>query len=125
MKVYAIISNDLHIEIGTDADFVYENLTYNPMRVGKGIVGFYLKGEKILPVADLNEILNVEKGNSTLAIGFKGVVFLVWHRGLSIERPDSKQLDLEPVVERILSYLEGRDGDVDGDERLSRQLGEC
>jgi hypothetical protein len=86
---------------------VLGSLNYNPFNVGKGIVGFYLKGDRVFPVVDLQERLNLSRKSKKLYLMSKNAVFIFEYD--SIGKEGEKELDIVEIEREVMEEL-NRDG---------------
>ncbi len=82
---------------------IFERLDYNPFDLGKGIVGFYLKGERVLPVVDLQERLKLKRTGKRIYVVSKSVVFIFEYE--SIKREAGNGIDISEIEREVLREL--------------------
>ena len=86
---------------------IFERLDYNPFDLGKGIVGFYLRGERVLPVVDLQERLKLKRTGKRIYVVSKSVVFIFEYD--SIKRESGDEIEISRIEEEVMKEL-GADG---------------
>ena len=89
---------------------ITDELEYNPFEIGNGIVGFYLRGEHVLPVVDLHERLNIDRKDRRLYLMTGNIVFIFDYD--SIESEGENVIDVEKLEKEIIGELtgDGRNG---------------
>ena len=90
-------------------DSISERLEYNPVDMGKGLLGFHLRGERVLPVFDLNRVLGMERGRKWIYFVTRDAVFLVSYDGIWRDG-EGEEIDLGRVAEDLRGELDGRNG---------------
>ena len=86
---------------------IFEKLDYNPFDLGKGIVGFYLRGERVLPVVDLQERIGLKRTGKRIYVLSKSVIFIFEYD--SIKREAGEEIDISEIEREVLKEL-GADG---------------
>ena len=82
---------------------IFERLDYNPFDLGRGIVGFYLKGERVLPVVDIQERLKLRRTGKRIYMVSKNAVFIFEYD--SIKREVGDEIDISKIEEEVLKEL--------------------
>ena len=85
---------------------VQEELIFNPYDLGRGIVGFHLRGDTILPVVDLNARIGLEKTEKSKYVVLRRCVFRIWYSRMTLEKPSGTELNLDDLEREIISELE-------------------
>ncbi len=105
MWVALQLEDDLFLPLDPEnLDSINPSIEYNPMPLEGGVVGFHLKGTKILPVVDLQERMGISKKPDKLFITCCSVVFIVEYKSMT-KSPKGKSLDLPGMAREILSEL--------------------
>ena len=84
---------------------IKERLEYNPFSCGN-VAGFYLRGDKILPVVDLQKALNLKRRSKRVFLVSDECVFLVEYDSLSKDL-EGDEIDLEEVFKEVKKDLDG------------------
>ncbi len=85
---------------------IKEKIDYNPFPFGE-IAGFYLKGSRILPVVDLQKVLNLKRGSRRVFLISDEVVFTLEYDSLS-KNSSGEEIDLDSIFEEVKRKLDGR-----------------
>ncbi len=93
--------------IGLNGKYIIrEKLEYNPFSFGE-VVGFYLRADKILPVVNIQEVLNLKRCSKRVFLISDEAVFLVEYDSLS-KSHEGEEIDLDLVLKEVRKKLDGR-----------------
>ncbi len=106
MEAYLLLEEDKFIEIKLEnVDGIFSFIEYNPFPGENGLLGFYLKANKIYPVVDLNDLLKINRGDKSLYLQCGGVVFLISYKKLSSQKTGEEKIELSEIAKGILERL--------------------
>ena len=106
MEAFMKLPNGSFVQLREDRiESMKSSIRYNPFRWKNGVVGFYMKGDRIVPVVDLNEKLETEGGTKRVFVIMKSVVFSIGYSSLKLEKPSGEEIDLEAMSREVLEDL--------------------
>jgi len=105
MRAYLQLDKDRFISLEPEKlDSITPSLEYNPMPLEGGVVGFYLRGSKIMPVVDLHQRLSISRKRNKLYLICCGVAFIAEYDSLT-RQPKGEELDLRSIAKEVLKDL--------------------
>ncbi len=85
---------------------IKEKIEYNPFSF-ESVAGFYLRGDRILPVIDLQKALNLKRRSKRVFLVSDKCVFLVEYDSLS-RGLEGEEIDLDSIFREVEKKLNGR-----------------
>jgi len=103
---FYLVSGEYYIEMDNgEYEWIGNNLEYNPILQDGEMIGFCLRGDRIIPVVDLQEALNIKRAAKKIYIIYKDVAFVFEYEKISSNPSEKKKIDLVEIAKRVKEFL--------------------
>ncbi len=86
-------------------EWMGNNLEYNPILQEGEIIGFCLRGDRIIPVVDLQKALNLKRAAKRIFIVYNDVALMFEYEEISSDPSGRERIELCKITENVKKSL--------------------
>jgi len=103
---FYLVSGDHYIEMDNEGyEWIGNSLEYNPILQERGVIGFCLRGDRIIPVVDLQKALNIRRATKKIYIIYRDVAFVFEYEKISSDPAERKKINLADIAMKVKESL--------------------